>query len=110
VRRPLQTISDPFFIASGPPDHLAITVQPGHSFGGELFRPQPQIEIHDVGGNKLVLGGDLNVTVSLSATPVHTYTTNGTSVTPVLQGGPLTVAFTNGTALFHGLYLNECVP
>ena len=104
----LQIVSDPFYIAAGPPDHLAVAVQPGHSAGGEPFRLQPQLEVHDAVGNKVIVPSVQYVTASLYSSPYGgVYSTNGTAMTPTLRGPSLTARFVNGTAEFQGLYINE---
>lgn len=58
-----------FDVEVGPPVQLVITQQPGSITGGELFKPQPVLEIQDAGGNPWPDENDARIAVSIENNP-----------------------------------------
>ncbi len=88
--------SPPFDISVGTATKLGFLVQPTSTTGGAAISPAVQVEIEDVGGNRV--GGATNsVTLGIATNPTGFATLSGTK----------TVAAVDGIATFNGLSIDS---
>lgn len=95
----LTVVSEPFYVARGPPTSLRIIQAIGEAHGGEPFDRQPRVALTDAGGNVIEENESLLVQASLHRNP-H----NGTLSTN-LSSTSLRLA--RGLAVYAGLTVDE---
>jgi hypothetical protein len=89
--------SNPFNITVGAAAKLGFRVAPSSSTGGVAFSPAIQVEVQDLGGNRVTTASN-SITLAILSNP---------GPNAVLTGGTNPLAATNGLATFNGMSIDS---